>query len=223
MGRATIVPLGTRSHGNVRLDSNEPAGATDNSDVPAAAMLQARSFGLAVAPVPRPRSGIAGLPARGPWPELTVASRLATGSSRSSESVVQCPLSAGIPLPCWHRQLSQAVKAQWFGWTLTQYHDLVRAGGGGGGLAAGCDGAAGARPRVAICDQGGGPAAETASGGILYDRARPLTATSCSIARQPFGGYLRGRVAATGRARVTQPHRRDGGVCRGTVLQSVHR
>ena len=47
VGRATIVPLVTRSHGNVRLDSDEPAGAADNSDVPAAAMLQARSFGSA--------------------------------------------------------------------------------------------------------------------------------------------------------------------------------
>ena len=47
VGRATIVPLATSSHGNVRLDSDEPAGAADNSDVPAAAMLQARSFGSA--------------------------------------------------------------------------------------------------------------------------------------------------------------------------------
>ena len=37
VGRATIVPLVTSSHGNVRLDSVEPAGAADNSDVPAAA------------------------------------------------------------------------------------------------------------------------------------------------------------------------------------------
>ena len=37
----------TRSHGNVRLDSDEPAGAADNSDVPAEAMFQARSFGSA--------------------------------------------------------------------------------------------------------------------------------------------------------------------------------
>ena len=51
VGRATIVPLVTRGHGNVRLasatDSDEHAGAADNSDVPAAAMLQARSFGSA--------------------------------------------------------------------------------------------------------------------------------------------------------------------------------
>ena len=47
VGRATIVPLATSSHGNVRLDSVEPAGAADNSDVPAAAMFQARSFGSA--------------------------------------------------------------------------------------------------------------------------------------------------------------------------------
>ena len=47
VGRAAIVPLATRGHGNVRLDSDEPAGAADDSDVPAAAMLQARSFGSA--------------------------------------------------------------------------------------------------------------------------------------------------------------------------------
>ena len=47
-GRTTIVPLVSRSHGNVRLGSDEPAGAADNSDVPAAAMLQARSFGSAL-------------------------------------------------------------------------------------------------------------------------------------------------------------------------------
>ena len=34
-------------HGNVRLDSDEAADAADDSDVPAAAMLQARSFGSA--------------------------------------------------------------------------------------------------------------------------------------------------------------------------------
>ena len=45
VGRATIVPLVTSSHGNVSLDSVEPAGAADNSDVPEAAMFQARSFG----------------------------------------------------------------------------------------------------------------------------------------------------------------------------------
>ena len=38
-------PLATSSHGNVSLDSVEPAGAADNSDVPEAAMFQARSFG----------------------------------------------------------------------------------------------------------------------------------------------------------------------------------
>ena len=44
VGRATIVPLATRGHGNVRLDSDEPAGAADDSDVPAADILQARSL-----------------------------------------------------------------------------------------------------------------------------------------------------------------------------------
>ena len=39
LGRTTIIPLVTRSHGNVRLGSNEPAGAADNSDVRAAVML----------------------------------------------------------------------------------------------------------------------------------------------------------------------------------------
>ena len=62
------------------------------------------------APTPRPRSGIAGLPAHGPWPELTVA----TGSSRSS-FVHTAP---GYLCPC---RRSQAVKPLWFGRTLTQY------------------------------------------------------------------------------------------------------
>ena len=62
------------------------------------------------APAPRPRSGIAGLPAHGLWPELTVA----TGSSRSS--VVHT--APGYLCPCRH---SQAVKPLWFGRTLTQY------------------------------------------------------------------------------------------------------
>ena len=78
MGRATIVPLVTRSHGNVRLDSDEPAGAADNSDVPCS--RPAPSAQPVKAPAPLLRSGIAGLPAHGLWPELTVA----TGSSRSS-------------------------------------------------------------------------------------------------------------------------------------------
>ena len=47
MDIATIVPLVTSSHGNVLLDSDEPASAADNSDVPAAAMFQASSFGSA--------------------------------------------------------------------------------------------------------------------------------------------------------------------------------
>ena len=62
------------------------------------------------APAPRPRSGIAGLPAHGLWPELTVA----TGSSRSS-FVHTAP---GYLCPC---RRSQAVKPLWFGRTLTQY------------------------------------------------------------------------------------------------------
>ena len=62
------------------------------------------------APAPRPRSGIAGLPAHGLWPELTVT----TGSSRSS--FVHTAL--GYLCPSRH---SQAVKQLWFGRTLTQY------------------------------------------------------------------------------------------------------
>ena len=55
-------------------------------------MLQARSSGSALgAPAPRPRSGVACLPARGLWPELTVA----TGSSRSS--VAHTALAAAGP------------------------------------------------------------------------------------------------------------------------------
>ena len=107
VGRATIVPLVTRSHGNVLLDSDEPAGAADISDVPAAAMLP--SAQPVEAPAPRPRSGIAGLPARGPWPDT-----VATGSSRSS--VVHT--APGYLCPCRH---SQGVKPLWFGRTLTQY------------------------------------------------------------------------------------------------------
>ena len=60
------------------------------------------------APAPRPRSGIAGLPAHCLWPELTVA----TGSSRSS-FVHTAP---GYLCPCRH---SQAVKPLWFGRTFT--------------------------------------------------------------------------------------------------------
>ena len=62
------------------------------------------------APAPRPRSGIAGLPAHCLWLELTFA----TGSSRSS--FVHTAL--GHLCPCLH---SQAVKSLWFGRTLTQY------------------------------------------------------------------------------------------------------
>ena len=47
MGNTTIVPLVTRSHRNVLLDSDRLAGAADNSDVQAAAMLHARFFGSA--------------------------------------------------------------------------------------------------------------------------------------------------------------------------------
>ena len=65
------------------------------------------------APAPRPRSGIAGLPAHGLWPELTVA----TGSS-SSSLCGHRPGRPGYLCPCRH---SQAVKPLWFGLTLTQY------------------------------------------------------------------------------------------------------
>ena len=61
-------------------------------------------------PAPRPRSGIASLPAHCLWSELTVA----TCSSRSS-FVHTAP---GYLCPSWH---SQAVKQLWFGQTLTQY------------------------------------------------------------------------------------------------------
>ena len=60
------------------------------------------------APAPRPRPGIAGLPARGPWPDT-----VAVGSSRSS--VVHT--APGYLCPCRH---SQAVKPLWFGRTLAQ-------------------------------------------------------------------------------------------------------
>ena len=98
---AAIVPLVTSSHGNVRLDSDEPAGAADNSDVPCS--RPAPSAQPVEAPAPRPRSGIACLPAHGLWPELTVA----TGSRRGS--------SAGIPLSLSAQPSSEAAMV----WTDT--------------------------------------------------------------------------------------------------------
>ena len=82
--------------------SNKSAGASDDSDVPAAATLQARSFASALtysaeAPDPRPGSCIAGLPARGPW---SVA-----GGSSCGSTVHAAP---GLPCPRWH---TQAVKS----------------------------------------------------------------------------------------------------------------
>ena len=75
--------------------SDEPAGAADDSDVPAAAMLQARPFGsaglLLKAPAPRPRSGIAGLPARGPRPVLAVADGSDCGSLVRAARWLCCP------------------------------------------------------------------------------------------------------------------------------------
>ena len=61
-------------------------------------------------PAPRPRSGMAGLPAHGLWPELSVA----TCSSHCS-FVHTAP---GYLCPSRH---SKAVKPLWFGRTLTQY------------------------------------------------------------------------------------------------------
>ena len=61
------------------------------------------------APAPRPRSGIAGLLARGPWPD-----NVTTGSSLGS--VVHT--APGYLCPCRH---SQAVKQLWFGRTLTHF------------------------------------------------------------------------------------------------------
>ena len=65
------------SHGNVSLGSYEPAGAADNSDVLAAAMLQASSLSSALESSHPPaqvkaQSSISGLPAHsllGPGPE----------------------------------------------------------------------------------------------------------------------------------------------------------
>ena len=117
MGRATIqvVPLVTpRSHGNVRVDSesDEPVCAADNSDVPAAAMLEARPFCSARGSSRSSAQVRHSLPScsRPVALELTVA----TGSSRSSV-VHSAP---GYLYPCRH---SQAVKPLLFGRTLTQY------------------------------------------------------------------------------------------------------
>ena len=118
VGRAaTIVPLVTSSHGNVRLDSTEPAGAADNSDVPAAAIFQARSFGSA-----RGSSRSSGQVRHSrpscsrPVARVHRRYRLRSCSSHSSfvRTVQECLC------PCRH---SQAVKPLWFGWTLqtTQY------------------------------------------------------------------------------------------------------
>ena len=55
--------------------SDEPAGAADDLDVPAAAMLQASPIGSLSPrkpPAPRRWAGIPGLSARRPWPELAV-------------------------------------------------------------------------------------------------------------------------------------------------------
>ena len=107
VGRATIVPLVTRSHGNVRLDSDEPAGAADNSDVPCS--RPAPSAQPVEAPAPRPRSGIAGLPARGrargPTPSLPAPAVAPSSTQRRDTSV----------------PVGTAKKPLWFGPTLTQY------------------------------------------------------------------------------------------------------
>ena len=69
--------------------SGMSAVALDAPDEPALPMTQtchppcsrpALTAQPSEAPAPRPRSGIAGLPARGPWPELAVAD----GSGRGS-------------------------------------------------------------------------------------------------------------------------------------------
>ena len=113
----TIVPLATRGHGNASLDSNEPAGAADTSDVPTAAMLQARSFGSAHGSSLSSAQVWHSLPSCSlPVARLARAHCLtvATGSSRSS--VVHTE--QGYLCPWWH---SQAVKQLWFGRTLLQY------------------------------------------------------------------------------------------------------
>ena len=111
---------------NVHIGSDEPAG----SNVTAAAMLHARSFGSALgsscssvkvrhiqpscSQPPRPRSGIAGLPARGLWSKLT----LATSPSRSP--VVQT--AQEYLCPWWH---SQAVLSSYGLDGFTQYAILL--------------------------------------------------------------------------------------------------
>ena len=106
VGRATIVPLVTSSHGNVRLHSDEPAGDADNSDVPAAAMFQARSIGSA-----RGSSRSSAQVRHDSRPSCSQP--VARAHSRSL--VHTAP---GYLCPGRHRQ---AVKPLWFGWTLTQY------------------------------------------------------------------------------------------------------
>ena len=120
VGRTTIVPLVARSHGNVRLGSDEPAGAADKSGVPAAAILQASSFGSACgsssssAQVRQSRPSCSLLVARVHW-----HSRCLLGSLASRSSVVHT--APGYLCPCRHSQLSQAVKQLWFGLTLMLY------------------------------------------------------------------------------------------------------
>ena len=122
VGRTKIVPLVARSHGNVRLGSDEPAGAADNSDVAAAAILQASSFGSACgsssssAQVRQSRPSCSLLVARVHWHRRC---RLGSLASRSSVQVVHT--APGYLCPCRHSQLSQAVKQLWFGLTLIQY------------------------------------------------------------------------------------------------------
>ena len=94
--------------------SNKSAGASDDSDVPAAATLQARSFASALtysaeAPDPRPGSCIAGLPARGPW---SVA-----GGSSCGSTVHAAP---GLPCPRWHTHCHPVSEIMlWLGRILT--------------------------------------------------------------------------------------------------------
>ena len=94
VGGAKTIPLVTHvtfSHENVRLGSDEPAGAADDSDVPAAAMLQSRPCGSALGSRRSSAQVMAGLPARGPWPELTVADGSGSGSGVHVAPELLCP------------------------------------------------------------------------------------------------------------------------------------
>ena len=93
LGLTMIVPLVTCSHWNVCRDSDKPAGATNNSDVQAAAMLQPRSFGSASGSSCSSAQVRHSLPFCSlPVAELTVA----TGSS--SSSIVHTAEDTSVPV-----------------------------------------------------------------------------------------------------------------------------